>query len=343
MLVRLFSESGEFLMANTKQRSAAQRRVQDRSNRQRQQNTSQYRGRRSQVKRSSGIYWWLGGIVGLVVVIIAIIVVVGNIDAQQAQQNSGQAYKAVTTIPAATFARADTGSVSSSPMTHVKSAPVLKGPDGKPEILYVGGEYCPYCAAQRYVVLAALSRFGTFKNVSPITASEGSISTFTFEGSSYSSNYISLDAKEAYDNNQQPLDTLNAQDSAVVNTYNKAPYVSSSGAGGIPFMSIANQYVSVSSYYDNTLLAGKSYAAIASQLGDSSSDIGRGVLGGANYLTAAICSVTNNQPANVCSASYIPALQQAIQKTTVQQETPGGNGALAQAVLPTAIDVPRRS
>ena len=93
------------------------------------------------------------------------------------------------------------------------------------------------------------------------------------------------------------------------------------------------------------MLSGKEgyYSIIAGQLGDSSSDIGRGVLGGANYLTAAICSVTNNQPANVCSASYIPALQQAIQKTTVQQGTPGGNGAFAQAELPTAIDVPRRS
>ena len=38
----------------------------------------------------------------------------------------------------------------------------LVGADGKPEVLYVGAEYCPYCAAQRWALAVALSRFGTF-------------------------------------------------------------------------------------------------------------------------------------------------------------------------------------
>ena len=33
-----------------------------------------------------------------------------------------------------------------------------------------------------------------------------------------------------------------------------------------------------------------------------------GVLGGANYITAAICKMTNNQPASVCAAPSITAV-----------------------------------
>ena len=37
--------------------------------------------------------------------------------------------------------------------------------DGKPLVLYVGAEYCPYCAAERCAMVQALSRFGTFSNL----------------------------------------------------------------------------------------------------------------------------------------------------------------------------------
>ena len=37
--------------------------------------------------------------------------------------------------------------------------------DGKPEVLYVGAEYCPFCAAERWPLMIALSRFGTFSGV----------------------------------------------------------------------------------------------------------------------------------------------------------------------------------
>ncbi len=43
---------------------------------------------------------------------------------------------------------------------------------GKPEVFYTGAEYCPYCAAQRWPLIVALSRFGTFSGLS--TAFSGS-------------------------------------------------------------------------------------------------------------------------------------------------------------------------
>src|SRR5262250_635737 len=60
--------------------------------------------------------------------------------------------------------------------------------NGKPEMLYMGAEYCPYCAAERWAMIQALSRFGTFSGLSTVhsstTDTPTNISTFTFHGSS---------------------------------------------------------------------------------------------------------------------------------------------------------------
>ena len=39
---------------------------------------------------------------------------------------------------------------------------------GRPEVLCVGTEYCPYCAAQSWALIVALSRFGMFTGLRTI-------------------------------------------------------------------------------------------------------------------------------------------------------------------------------
>ena len=39
---------------------------------------------------------------------------------------------------------------------------------GKPEVLFIGAEYCPFCGAQRWAMITALSRFGTFTGLKTI-------------------------------------------------------------------------------------------------------------------------------------------------------------------------------
>ncbi len=41
-------------------------------------------------------------------------------------------------------------------------------------------------------------------------------------------------------------------------------------------------------------------------------NVSKGILGSANYLTAEICASTQNQPANVCRASYIQQIQRSL-------------------------------
>src|SRR5215471_16965887 len=70
----------------------------------------------------------------------------------------------ITGVPAATLDKVGKGAVPAFtqgklPFTPGSGAPLTSG--GKPEMLYIGAEYCPYCAAMRWSMAVALSRFGT--------------------------------------------------------------------------------------------------------------------------------------------------------------------------------------
>ncbi len=78
--------------------------------------------------------------------------------------------------------------------------------------------------------------------------------------------------------------------------------------GAIPFIDFGNSYMSVGASYNPGVLAGLTWSQIAADLHDPSSQVAKGALGAANYITAAICSLTGNQPATACTPA-VRALQ----------------------------------
>ena len=105
--------------------------------------------------------------------------------------------KDIATIPASRFDQSGT-----SARTRRRAAPsrITGAPtdqDGKPLVVYVGADYCPFCAAERWPLVAALERFGTFKTSGATHSARASTSSRTRPRSRstaqpYSSQYISL-------------------------------------------------------------------------------------------------------------------------------------------------------
>lgn len=315
-------------MAKAKQRnnaSAAQRREQVRQQRQQAETqhaqTQQVRRntqRRRVARRSIWQSPWtlVGIIVVLVAVVVGIFFALSNQSSQSTTTDAATALKTITSIDQKTLSTVGTGNVKSLLTPTAKGSSPLKGTDGKPQVFFMGADYCPYCAAQRWAIIVALSRFGTFSNLTQIQAAEQNISTYTFHKSSYTSQYIDFVPVEIYDNNGNPLDKLTADQQTLVNTYDSPPYVQASSKGSFPFIDIANQYVATGAFYSQQTILNMSQLDIAKQITDSTTDVSKGVLGTANYLTAAICNATNNQPANVCTAAPIPQIQQSLPKAS---------------------------
>ena len=187
----------------------------------------------------------------------------------------------------------------------ISGGSVLKGPNGRPEVFYYGAEFCPYCAAQRWPLIIALSRFGTFSGLQTTTSSSSDVypntPTFTFRSATYSSQYVEFRAVETTDRDRNPLQSPSASEQQLVNSYDPG--------GTIPFIDIANRYAISGAMYTPDVVGGMSWQAVADALKQPDSPQALAIIGSANLLTAAICKANVDQPAGVCSSSTIQGLE----------------------------------
>lgn len=215
----------------------------------------------------------------------------------------------VTGVPAAALDSVGAGAATAYPKA-LTGQPALTAADGKPRVLYVGAEYCPYCAAERWPMVVALSRFGTFSGLAQTASSSTDVfpstATLSFHGASYSSSYLSFTGVETEDRQGKALDTLTAADQKTFGTYDYPPYVAGSN-GAIPFVDLGGKYVVSGASYDPQVLHGLTHAQIASDLADPTSAVAKSVDGTANVITAALCNLTGGQPAAVCTSSGVTA------------------------------------
>jgi thiol-disulfide isomerase/thioredoxin len=255
-----------------------------------------------------------GGAVVVVVAIVVALVVVKSLKspatAASATTQPASVMNEITDVPAATLASVGTGTTYSGAVQTIKGNPALLTKNGKPEIVYVGAEYCPYCAAERWALTAALSKFGTFKNLSFIHSSSSDVDpstpTLTFYKSSYTSKYVDFETTEAQTITHATLQKLTPLDSQVMSKYDVPPYVpSASDDGSFPFVDFANKYVIDGASYDPGVLAKLTWAQVAAALKDPSSAVAKSVDGATNLVTAAICKATGGQPGSVCTSAGV--------------------------------------
>lgn len=217
--------------------------------------------------------------------------------------------------------------------------------NGKPLVVYLGAEYCPYCAATRWPLTIALSRFGTFSGLQ-ITASTpldvySSTHTLSYATAKYHSQYLTFDSTEELTNicpkghvivntqrnaaqpdwisppyicntNYEPLQTPSKAVSQLLSSVDTAANFTTSGASGIPFIDFGGKYAESGSIYSPALLHGADWSQIVASLKAPTRGIGHAVLAAANRYTAILCQVTGDTPASVCDAPFMKSAEKAL-------------------------------
>lgn len=181
--------------------------------------------------------------------------------------------------------------------------------DGKPGALFIGAEYCPYCGAERWALILAFSRFGTFSNLNETTSSpwdtDPSTPTFSFLNASYTSNYLTFRPVEYESNATGPngagIHVITPLSSEESNLWSKYETHFGIQAGSVPFLDIGNKVFVTGPSYDPATLAGLNQDQVAAKLTNPSDPVTQSIVGTANYLIAAICSITGDQPSSACS------------------------------------------
>jgi hypothetical protein len=239
---------------------------------------------------------------GSVVVVLAIVLTFVFIKLGNNSSGGGSAsvVNNVTGVPPGTLNTVGIGSLSGAlPIKAVSNTPLTSG--GKPEMLYIGAEFCPYCAAMRWSMAVALNRFGTLSPLHGIYSSSTDVdphtATLTFYKSSYSSKYLAFTPVENETITHAQLQPTTAAQQALWQKYG-----ATANGLGYPFIDIGNKYVITGPLFDPAVLAGMSWSQVAAALHNPSSKVAQAADGAANLITAAICKTTSGQPAGVCTA-----------------------------------------
>ncbi len=251
--------------------------------------------------------------IALVVVIVGVLVIVkvagggsGSGTVDQASPPAGTPIPAATlaklqSVPISTLAAAPTSGIVTTPQS-VNEAPLRA--NGKPEMLFIGAEFCPHCAAERWALYVALSKFGTFSPQPGRIHSaneDGDVPTLTFYGTTYTSPYFTFTPVEVDTNKPQgdgyaPLQTP---------TEAQLTLWQDANGGSFPFVDFAGKEVLPSAQYLFTPLQGLPFSTVAAQVGENSTAIGADIDASAAQLISTICgSLSGQQPVAVCSAVH---------------------------------------
>lgn len=261
------------------------------------------------------------------IVVIAVVLVVLKITGTRATPTPGApvtptpapstVVKEVTSIPSSVY---DAVGVSSSvaavaPPLALSGQPTLDA-GGKPEIVFVGDEFCSYCAAERWALVAALSRFGHFDVLNAMQSASNMVfpntPTFTFSGSRYSSRYVAVDLVEHYGSEKDGTGTayalLNPLPARVRSLMRRFDPPAPDAPGGIvPFLDIANRAISVGGGFSPSILELLDANEISAGLVDAGDPVTQAIVATANEISAVICRVDGGSPARVCSGAGVSA------------------------------------
>jgi len=295
-----------------------------------------------------------GAFVAMAVVVIVLISVLSGGGKTAAGQPIPSApipanvQSAVTGVTNAQFTAAGLGGgqVTSSGVFAATPGQPLITDSGKPVLVYEGAEYCPYCAAARWPLTIALSRFGTFTGLETVGSSPydvyASTHTFSYAKAKYTSQYLVFDPVEFESNvcagaisggqclaGYKPLQSASTRDAHLMSAYDTEKYFpqdasASATAGWIPFMDWGGRFVSSGGAYSPGVInSGNSSSGpwhpmtwdqVIATLKLPTTGAGQAILGAANVYTGAICDMTGDQPANVCNTPLIKQVQSELPK-----------------------------
>ena len=187
-----------------------------------------------------------------------------------------------------------------------------------PVVFFYGAEFAPYAAVQRWPLILALSRFGSFNRLGLMQSSASTafadLSTFTFWNVSYTSKYLILESVERYSSLNPTggrylgLQRPDARQAAAIASYGQT-------ADTFALTDVANRYVLNGASFAPGVLAGLSQSQIAGDLATPASPLTQAVVTAANEITASICAVDNDKPGAVCDSRAVSAADQELKIT----------------------------
>jgi hypothetical protein len=167
----------------------------------------------------------------------------------------------------------------------------------------------PYCVAENWALIVALSRFGAFSGLStsrsPAFEDVPPLDGWTFYGSSYASRYLAFVAVETHSNllvspkadrakatSYRVLQRLTPAEQAVFGKLDQGRET--------PFLDFGGRATQIGSDVSSDALVNVTWSQIAADLRRPKSPVGMTIVAAAGTLTAEFCPLTGGRPAAAC-------------------------------------------
>lgn len=189
----------------------------------------------------------------------------------------------------------------------VSSDPLLER--GRPLLFFMGAQFCPFCAAERWALVKATARFGTWRNLKELKTKRGidgfgKLPSYDLIGATFTSTHLAIRHKEVADFDGNRLEPLEGVEQDLVNAYNpngSFPFIAAGGPSGQFTVGLA---------YSPALIDGQSFDELRKAVeSDANTPTVRAISGEADAITAALCELTAGKPAQACSLPGIKALR----------------------------------
>ncbi len=174
---------------------------------------------------------------------------------------------------------------------------------GKLYAFFMGAEYCPYCAAERWAIVRALQKFGQWDGLKQtISAARDepflNLPTYDFSKATYTSPNIEFASREVKDRDFKPLQKLLKTEEKLVRKFNPGKE--------IPFLLIGGRFMQVGSGFTPKIFIGHTFRQTETELKKMESEIRKTIDDEANIISALMC--VSGLPPEVCKETGVAEL-----------------------------------
>lgn len=174
----------------------------------------------------------------------------------------------------------------------VSKEPMKKS--GKLFVFFMGAEYDPYCAAERWAIVRALQKFGQWSGLKQtISAAKDepflNLPTYDFTEATYTSPHIEFVARETKDREFKPLQKLLKTEEKIIHKWDPQKQ--------IPFLLIGGRFMQIGAGFTPKIFIGHTFRQTETEMKKVESEIRKTIDDEANIISALLCFLGSSSDA----------------------------------------------
>lgn len=174
---------------------------------------------------------------------------------------------------------------------------------GKLYVFFMGAEYCPYSAAERWAIVRALQKFGQWDGLKQTMSAARdepflNLPTYDFTSATYTSPHIEFYSRETKDREFKPLQKLLKSEEKLVRKFNPEK--------DIPFLLIGGRFVQIGAGFTPKIFIGHTFRQTETELKKIESEIRKTIDNEASIISALMC--VSGLPPELCKETGVAEL-----------------------------------